>query len=1212
MEKTTVTVTIDASLQSDWEAVYEDDGNAAENATESADEADKNKSTEEAEPTSFERVLSLASPRFRYSFMQDKRRVKEKTGVLGVEAGDGWLEVPQETVSEGGAKVDDDVTAAPSDVAAGNDDDENSNNKKKPEEGEGDEIGEGAEADDPPPDPKPEALNVRFSKSHTVTMDEAALLQFNDFPFLTLSLQDDAAEGATATLPGQSTYNVADPATTYDEEGNEIPPAEPPAPAIGRNFLFNDVFDLSAFFSSSDAITHEYGNLTFLPNTSESGYYPRNPPPPAGLRYLKVTISVDKPLLTGPLLVKLNPLQIELRNVKDLPGVRITYVNHKHYVEPTPFKLLEKYAHPPYCIVRAFVGDEAIFPRVTRTQPAAHRPNIDFKFVTSYLTGHLDRQLLHECVESKPLSVELQDRQPMPTEEEKLAETLKWEMLLAGGHPPEPGKDSNGGGGQELSSAMDIYDVDELRLKDLHNSWATAGDHCSHGISRCYLTSLLDQSTQLAAAYNMNNLKVEKKKSKGKGKDELHRAPPPFVKERLDVQQEKRRRIPKGGLDEWQLNEGEVLIRKTGNYLSDSEVPLQHADMHLNYRSSTTSVGIKVALAEPLLSLEEGNAERTGPPSDVIFRPFTRAVYTFEYGNVKLLQALNKAFERVNETALKESMIGSLMSYQLTSEQVQMTNDATLNIICGFTVLDDDCRMVFLEGTVEGIESILEEVPRSQANDWSFRVLSNPEVRFKNRLYTDFNVDLKKVRLREPLPMLTSMPEIYNRAKVSEECFEALHRIGEIRRGDRLKTASLLQMFPTVGMVISMESKYGESISMEDILGVKPKKKIRSWMRKEEVAVVEEEVVKEVKKEVVRLKGPTDHHNAEFEEYLRSRKAPDFLALQKEQLEAAMKEAEAARERRRESDLDDSNSLRFMYSSQKLAFTEIQKERMRDRLSKEKNCTFTYSKDFTSQTVSMVDAERLKQVQEEENRCKWKTKRGFVYPAPRKKEDYAVHPSKPSQSRIDILGEEWVENELHPENVKREVKLKPGQPDFDTVPSNGKMIFGGFEAPKYSREYNSSMIGSSKTLPRGSLTLTKDPTFFHSVHLNGEEQAEEERRIKEKAKEEWRDKVVVDSLDFLVGGFVRKDRPDQLDRVRDVLDGKAIKTSLKMVRNARLPSGKKVPLRPPPFSIFNREAYKDPKDFTEDLRPNDATTYLTKDKDGKGVDFVRFNYRQGA
>ncbi|GMH93870.1 hypothetical protein TL16_g12744 [Triparma laevis f. inornata] len=1138
-DKITITVTIDASLSSKWNRVVSEEG-------EETNEEDK-----------WERVLETDEPCFRYSFLEDKKQIKEKTAPLGVEAGNGWAEVPVETEPEPEEEVELDSEGNPV---------------------ENEEV----------IDPKPEATNLRFTKTHGLGFDEAGLIEFNEFPFLSLTMSDMiAGSAATATLPGQTTYNFELPPPTFDDEGAEIPAPEPDR-ASGRNFIFTDTFDLSAFFTDPDPIVVEYGNLTGEPNRSTEDGYPLTPPPPVGLRYLKVTISADKPLLSGAALTKYNPLKINLRNIRDMPGVRVTSLATQHYVEPTKFKLLEKYAFQPYCIVRVFNGDDPIFDRVTRSRSMAHRPKADIGFRTNYIIGHLDRQFCMEAVETRPVSVELQDREPKITEEEERKEVLKWEMMIAGGNGIDEDDEAylpDAKEGVNVTKPVDVFAVDQLRMRSIHEGWKTAGDSCSHGISKVHTGLLLDQSAQLAAAFNVNNLGKNDNNKKRSSKIDLPQVRKPFIKERLDVLQEKRRRIPIGGLDEWQLNEGELLIRKTGNYLNDSAVPLQHADMHLNYRSESTSIGLKIELQAPLLSLQEGDAERTGEP-DEIYRPFTRAVYTFEYGNVGLLQSLNKAIEGVNSKNL--DMIGSLMTYELTEEEIERAEGGDLNIICGFTVLDDDCRMIFIEGTVEGM------------------VLSNPEIRFKKRLYTSFNVDLKKVRLREPLPMLTSMPSIYNRAKVSEECFEALQRLGEIRHSNRMSEANVLQMFPNAAMVTSIESKYGESISMEDILGVKPKKKIRSWERVDEGPVVEEEVVEDKKKEIVRLKGPTDDKNPEFDAYLKTRTSKDFLAEQGELLKMAQAEADVLREERIAQDaLEDPD--RYMYSTQRLAYTEIKKAQMRDRLSKEKNCTFTYSQDYTSQTVSMVDAERLKHVLEDENKAKWKTKGGFCYPAPRKASEYAIHPDKPSQSRIDILSEEWTENEMHPENVKREIKLKPGQPDFNTVPSNGKMIFGGFEAPKYTRDYESRNIGSSVTLPRGKEINDMNPAFFNSVHLNGEAQAAEEEALRKKAEDEWRSKIVVDSLDFLVGGFVQKDVPDQLDRVSDILDGKALKKSLLIVRNARLPSGKKVPLRPPPYSIFSGEMYEDPKDFTEDLRPNDPTTYLTKNETtGVGEDFYRY------
>jgi hypothetical protein len=255
----------------------------------------------------------------------------------------------------------------------------------------------------------------------------------------------------------------------------------------------------------------------------------------------------------------------------------------------------------------------------------------------------------------------------------------------------------------------------------------------------------------------------------------------------------------------------------------------------------------------------------------------------------------------------------------------------------------------------------------------------------------------------------------------------------------------------------------------------------------------------------------------------------------------------------------------------------------------------------------MVDAERLGQVELADGKKKWKTQKGFVYPVPRKAADYAVHPNKPSQSRIDILSEEWVENESHPEDIKQVFDFKPGQVDFNTVPSNGKGIFGGYDKPKFTRDFVSADVGSSTTLPRGKIVETKNPGFFNSVHLVGPELYEEELAQKQAAQDLWKSKVCVDSLDFLVGGFVQKSKPDQLSRVSDILHGPALKKSLLIVRNAKLPSGKAIPLRPPPYSIFSKQPYADPKDFTADLRPNDASTFLaTNPVTGGGEDFFRY------
>lgn len=75
-----------------------------------------------------------------------------------------------------------------------------------------------------------------------------------------------------------------------------------------------------------------------------------------------------------------------------------------------------------------------------------------------------------------------------------------------------------------------------------------------------------------------------------------------------------------------------------------------------------------------------------------------------------------------------------------------------------------------------------------------------------------------------------------------------------------------------------------------------------------------------------------------------------------------------------------------------------------------------------------------------------------MWPCPRTRQELITHPSKPSESRIDTLREPWVENELNGgAEVEAGANEAGGPPDlawrrdFDTVPSNGKSVFGGLK-----------------------------------------------------------------------------------------------------------------------------------------------------------------------
>ena len=92
--------------------------------------------------------------------------------------------------------------------------------------------------------------------------------------------------------------------------------------------------------------------------------------------------------------------------------------------------------------------------------------------------------------------------------------------------------------------------------------------------------------------------------------------------------------------------------------------------------------------------------------------------------------------------------------------------------------MDKEFRMFVFEGLGgEGhcIPEFYKHHMRDKPNDKKFKMLYNPQVRFKNRLYTDFNVAIKKIRLRDTLSMISEKPAIYLRSKVPADMFHILN-----------------------------------------------------------------------------------------------------------------------------------------------------------------------------------------------------------------------------------------------------------------------------------------------------------------------------------------------------------------------------------------------------------------------------------------------------
>ena len=110
-------------------------------------------------------------------------------------------------------------------------------------------------------------------------------------------------------------------------------------------------------------------------------------------------------------------------------------------------------------------------------------------------------------------------------------------------------------------------------------------------------------------------------------------------------------------------------------------------------------------------------------------------------------------------------------------------------------------------------------------------MLYNPEVRYKNRIYLDFNVQIKKIKLRDPLTKIMGAPDVYIRAKVPEDIYDTMQKFAELRKLDRMTLVRDFDLFPVVERLLNLERKYGDSLSFEDLNGSPPKKKRRQQVQ---------------------------------------------------------------------------------------------------------------------------------------------------------------------------------------------------------------------------------------------------------------------------------------------------------------------------------------------------------------------------------------------
>ena len=507
------------------------------------------------------------------------------------------------------------------------------------------------------------------------------------------------------------------------------------------------------------------------------------------------SVHVEKDLLDEQLLKELQPFSIIVKTARCLPGtifedpeseMNAELVNDRGEVDR--FQLCKRYCDPIYASYELFEGFPMQRKVITDAVPQGNaKIKLDHK--VTVLLGDVDPIHVAEYFQTNALRVELHDRDvdisikpkdifsslnddnqdvSLNGEDTKWKELRnRWRRYLSYRQKDESSEEvvDSTPNGENEQKELSSFEVDKIAWRELFE------DRCSQMKKQCHGEAVFPLS-ELCASYT----DITRKLVSSRGE---HVAPFSSQNKAIDIKcvsnvVPANRRISSNGRieqAEMDLSEEERHVRQPGRYLR-----------------ANTELKLELSLTYPLLPHPDGLESHEQPtidsdqPSPMMFQ---RHVYVFAYENAKLLQRIRAAVDEINGKAISGAV---LRTHQFSETEQAAAEDGNLDIVTGFQCVDDEFRIVVLEGLASGSMALLtERLGRERANNDQYKVLSNSQKSYTRRLYTAFSVDLKVIRLREPLGIVVRFPEIYDHTRVSDACYGALQFLCEMRNATRIE-----------------------------------------------------------------------------------------------------------------------------------------------------------------------------------------------------------------------------------------------------------------------------------------------------------------------------------------------------------------------------------------------------------------------------------------
>lgn len=561
------------------------------------------------------------------------------------------------------------------------------------------------------------------------------------------------------------------------------------------------------------------------------------------------------------------------------------------------------------------------------------------------------------------------------------------------------------------------------------------------------------------------------------------------------------------------------------------------------YMDAGSTVSLSIETTAPL-----------APPDDVP-RPYIRAIFTTAYANHRLFREILQIVRETNAAALglegsPKHVLTTLATYRFTPEQIV---DPSLKILTGYHLIDGDMRQLAVEGTADVMERVV-GVGRRAVGKEGNRVLMNTELTYVSRVYATLGADLWPIKLSAPLTAIVADAKTQSGTRVRPECREAIRRLHALNEHAWLRQAEDLRLFPSDQMLVFVDKKFGAELTVTDLTGKKPRQRgMHRVSSSADSSMLSTDITGEESNDVarhgdfggrggdnadrVKLKADLDDQNPEYLEQLAQRRR---LRLRRD---VASEEYAYIQE------LEETVGAEKRAAWQAWNVTRITREQAAEVAARE------------------AEAAELEAARAAEEAAEEAAGRGgkplhtsaFMYPVVRTPAELALHPLRPSDSRIEELATPWVENELHPDPLKR-----PADPA------------AGTDRP--------SFVTQSKV----PVVFERDPEYFTSVHLEGDAAAREAAAAEAA---EWRSKVVVDDL-RVATLLPQREKPGQIDRYRSLLhtSPKKLGVTGKCVKGSEAPR---------PVSMYLDEP---PETGAMTFRDTDTMAFTA----GPDVDFKRF------